>query len=170
MRHHHRPLTAVGPRVTHRLLSILLVIGLLLTAAAVADAAAPEGATVGPFPDFQQVIPDPCTGQPLSVAFTGNRIVSRRELDGAGHFHEIAILSGKWSAGPYTGTWQNPFIVNDLNFGAFDDFSFTEVTIARGGDGTGTRPILRLLTHLRIVDGLVVASIDQVTARCAGRP
>jgi hypothetical protein len=164
----------VQPRTPSAHRSIRVVLGTLLAAGfgvvgpTVSSVEASQGAVVGPFPDFEQPFVDACTGELRTVVFTDNQIVFRQAQDAAGNFHEIFALSGNWSAGPYTGTWQNPRIVNDLNPFFFDDYSFTEVLVATGGDGSGTRVTLHATTHIRIRDGQVTASIERLDTRCVG--
>jgi hypothetical protein len=166
----------VHPRIpsAHRslrgVLVTLLAAGFFVVGPNVSSVEASQGAVVGPFPDFEQPFVDACTGELRTVVFTDNQIVVRQAQDAAGNFHEVLALSGNWSSGTYTGTFQNPRIVNDLNPSFFDDYSFTEVIVARGGDGSGTLVTLQATTHIRIRDGQVTASVERVDARCvAGR-
>lgn len=164
MRHH--PRTTVIHRRLRRVLTTVLAAGVAVVGATATSAAASQGAVIRAVPDFEQPFFDACTGEFRIVTFSDNQLVFRRALDAEGNFHEVGVLSGNWSAGPYTGTYRNPRVVNDLHPYFFDDFSFTEVIVATGGDGSGTRLTLQVTTHFRVLDGQFTASVERVDARC----
>ena len=149
------------------LISLTIAGAAMIGNPALATGDAPNQAIVIDGEDVAMPAINPCTDELVIVSFTDIRAVVRSAIDGAGNDHELAAISGSWTADDYSGRFRQLFRVNDFNLGAFDNFTFGEVVMSVGNGPEG-----QVLSHLhiqfRVIDGQATVELEQLDAKCVG--
>jgi hypothetical protein len=150
----------------HRLAAVGAVLGSFGPAgSASAHAASDRAATVITGGGTVSIpVVHPCTGASTFIHFTGLRVVLRNAGDGGGGAHELLSITGDFSIDGVDGRFHETYVVNHVG----GDSLVTDVQIYSGAGSDGTRMVVTVLFHTRLVDGEPVVEVDDFRAHCLG--